>query len=128
MRSLHAADCGILLDVNNIYVSSQNHNFDPMDYVNSIPAERVAQITSPGTRNLRSTRSTRMTILFSILYGGCTLVPSNDAAQPQRCSSGTTIFPPLKRSTVKRSKRIVSCSLPSQDVPADMPQLEEVHV
>ena len=27
------ADCGILLDVNNIYVSSQNHNFDPRQYV-----------------------------------------------------------------------------------------------
>src|SRR6201985_3295130 len=26
---VHAADCGILLDVNNIYVSSQNHNFNP---------------------------------------------------------------------------------------------------
>ena len=36
------ADCGLLLDVNNIYVSSQNHSFDPMDYVNSVPAERVA--------------------------------------------------------------------------------------
>src|SRR5580693_283883 len=42
------ADCGILLDVNNIYVSSQNHNFNPLDYVNSIPAERVAQIHIAG--------------------------------------------------------------------------------
>ncbi len=42
------ADCGILLDVNNIYVSSQNHNFDPLEYVNSIPAERVAQIHIAG--------------------------------------------------------------------------------
>jgi len=25
------ADCGILLDVNNIYVSSQNHSFNPFD-------------------------------------------------------------------------------------------------
>ena len=30
---VHAADCGILLDVNNIYVSSQNHGFDPFEYV-----------------------------------------------------------------------------------------------
>src|SRR5258708_15684681 len=45
---VHAADCGILLDVNNIYVSSQNHNFDPMEYVNSIPSERVAQIHIAG--------------------------------------------------------------------------------
>jgi uncharacterized protein (UPF0276 family) len=42
------ADCGILLDVNNIYVSSQNHNFDPLLYVNSVPAERVAQIHIAG--------------------------------------------------------------------------------
>jgi uncharacterized protein (UPF0276 family) len=42
------ADCGILLDVNNIYVSSQNHSFDPNTYVNSVPAERVAQIHIAG--------------------------------------------------------------------------------
>ncbi len=42
------ADCGILLDVNNIYVSSQNHNFDPFEYVNSVPHERVAQIHIAG--------------------------------------------------------------------------------
>lgn len=42
------ADCGILLDVNNIYVSSQNHNFNPHDYLNSVPAERVAQIHIAG--------------------------------------------------------------------------------
>src|SRR6202161_4836237 len=42
------ADCGILLDVNNIYVSSQNHGFDPYDYVNSVPAERVAHIHVAG--------------------------------------------------------------------------------
>ena len=42
------ADCGILLDVNNIYVSSVNHEFDPMTYVNAIPAERVAQIHIAG--------------------------------------------------------------------------------
>lgn len=42
------ADCGILLDVNNIYVSSQNHSFDPRTYVESIPAERVAQIHIAG--------------------------------------------------------------------------------
>ena len=42
------ADCGILLDVNNIYVSSRNHNFNPFDYLNSVPAERVAQIHIAG--------------------------------------------------------------------------------
>jgi uncharacterized protein (UPF0276 family) len=42
------ADCGILLDVNNIYVSSMNHNFDPRIYVEAVPAERVAQIHIAG--------------------------------------------------------------------------------
>ena len=42
------ADCGILLDVNNIYVSSQNHDFDPFEYLNSVLAERVAQIHIAG--------------------------------------------------------------------------------
>jgi uncharacterized protein (UPF0276 family) len=42
------ADCGVLLDVNNIYVSSVNHSFDPHVYVESVPAERVAQIHIAG--------------------------------------------------------------------------------
>jgi hypothetical protein len=42
------ADCGILLDVNNIYVSSQNHNFDPRVYLDAVPAHRVAQIHIAG--------------------------------------------------------------------------------
>ncbi|MGD0479808.1 MAG: DUF692 domain-containing protein [Terracidiphilus sp.] len=42
------ADCGILLDVNNIYVSAINHEFDPAEYVDYIPAERVAQIHIAG--------------------------------------------------------------------------------
>ncbi|MEO6183524.1 MAG: DUF692 domain-containing protein [Verrucomicrobiota bacterium] len=42
------ADCGILLDVNNIYVSSRNHGFDPFDYLNNVPAERVSQIHIAG--------------------------------------------------------------------------------
>jgi uncharacterized protein len=42
------ADCGILLDVNNIYVSSKNHNFDPYDYLNNVPHHRVAQMHIAG--------------------------------------------------------------------------------
>jgi uncharacterized protein (UPF0276 family) len=45
------ADCYILLDVNNIYVSSFNHHFDPMDYLNGVPAERVWQHHLAGHQN-----------------------------------------------------------------------------
>ncbi len=37
------ADCLILLDINNIYVSARNHGFDPLDYLDGVPPERVQQ-------------------------------------------------------------------------------------
>lgn len=47
------ADCGILLDVNNIYVSARNHDFDAQDYLAGVPPERVLQIHLAGhTDNL----------------------------------------------------------------------------
>lgn len=42
------ADCGILLDVNNVYVSAHNHGFDPRAYVDAMPADRVGQIHLAG--------------------------------------------------------------------------------
>ncbi len=42
------ADCGILLDVNNIFVSSVNHRFDPVEYIEAIPADRVWQFHLAG--------------------------------------------------------------------------------
>src|SRR5215813_8589838 len=42
------ADCGILLDVNNIYVSARNHGFRPEEYVDWVPADRVAQFHLAG--------------------------------------------------------------------------------
>ena len=45
------ADCLILLDVNNIYVSAVNHEFDPLTYLDAIPAERVQQIHLAGHEN-----------------------------------------------------------------------------
>lgn len=37
------ADCLLLLDINNIYVSARNHGFDPLDYLDQVPADRVYQ-------------------------------------------------------------------------------------
>jgi uncharacterized protein (UPF0276 family) len=42
------ADCGILLDVNNIYVSARNHGFRAEDYVAGVPADRVCQFHLAG--------------------------------------------------------------------------------
>jgi uncharacterized protein len=42
------ADCKILLDINNIYVSSVNHGFDPAEYLQAMPASRVRQLHLAG--------------------------------------------------------------------------------
>lgn len=42
------ADCGLLLDVNNVYVSSVNHDFDPTEYIQAIPPDRVVQFHLAG--------------------------------------------------------------------------------
>lgn len=42
------ADCGILLDLNNVYVSSMNHGWDPRAYLAAIPVERVGQFHLAG--------------------------------------------------------------------------------
>ncbi len=47
------ADCFILLDINNIYVSSVNHQFDSLDYLNAIPIHRVYQFHLAGHKNCK---------------------------------------------------------------------------
>jgi len=42
------ADCGILLDVNNLYVNARNHDIDPIRYLDVIPRDRVGQIHLAG--------------------------------------------------------------------------------
>jgi len=42
------ADCGILLDVNNIYVNARNHGFSAADYIAGVPADRIAQFHLAG--------------------------------------------------------------------------------
>jgi len=42
------ADCQLLLDINNIYVSSVNHDFDPLVFLDNIPVERVQQFHLAG--------------------------------------------------------------------------------
>src|SRR4029079_670262 len=48
------ADIGLLFDVNNVYVSSYNHGFDPRDYVDGVPHHRIAQIHLAGHTNYGS--------------------------------------------------------------------------
>jgi uncharacterized protein (UPF0276 family) len=47
-RVVEEADCLMLLDINNIYVSSRNHEFDCIDYLNGVPKDRVQQFHLAG--------------------------------------------------------------------------------
>jgi len=47
-RMAEDANCGLLLDVNNVYVSSRNHDFDPEEFIRSVPHERIVQFHLAG--------------------------------------------------------------------------------
>ena len=53
-RMAEEADCGLLLDVNNVYVSSVNHDFDPEEFIHSVPHERVVQFHLAGHTNCQT--------------------------------------------------------------------------
>ena len=48
---LNKADCDLLIDINNIYVNSVNHNYDPVEFMQSLPAERIAYAHIAGHYN-----------------------------------------------------------------------------
>ena len=55
-RVVEEADCALLLDVNNVFVSSENHGFDPVAYIDAVPADRVVQIHLAGHSVLETHR------------------------------------------------------------------------
>ena len=64
------ADCCILLDVNNIYVSAHNHGFDALAYLDGVPSERVLQIHLAGHS-----------------YNGSLIIDTHDHPVRTRCGS-----------------------------------------
>jgi len=50
-RLAEEADCALLLDVNNVFVSAYNHGFDPSTYLAAIPFDRVVQLHVAGHTN-----------------------------------------------------------------------------
>ncbi len=51
-RMAEEADCGLLLDVNNVYVSSVNHGFSAEEYICAVPHDRIVQFHLAGHTNL----------------------------------------------------------------------------
>jgi uncharacterized protein (UPF0276 family) len=50
-RMAEEADCGLLLDVNNVYVSTFNHDLDPEEFIRALPHERIVQFHLAGHSN-----------------------------------------------------------------------------
>jgi uncharacterized protein (UPF0276 family) len=48
---LDEADCDLLLDINNIYVNSVNHHYDPIEFLHALPAERIGYAHIAGQYN-----------------------------------------------------------------------------
>lgn len=51
LEIIKQAGCYLLLDVNNVYVSSVNHQFNPLEFIDAMPNDRVAQIHLAGHSN-----------------------------------------------------------------------------
>lgn len=49
-RICEEGDCGLLLDVTNLYVNSRNHKFDPLHWLNSLDPKRIGQLHIVGYR------------------------------------------------------------------------------
>ncbi len=45
---LERSDCALLLDVNNVYVNSQNHGYNPFDFIDALPTKRIAYLHMAG--------------------------------------------------------------------------------
>lgn len=48
---LEEADCDLHLDVNNVYVNSVNHRYDPLEFVRAMPTERIVYLHMAGHYN-----------------------------------------------------------------------------
>lgn len=95
--------CGILLDVNNIYVNSVNHDFDPLNYLRAIPRDAVQEIHLAGFDDYNN-------ILID--------------------THGKPVYPEvwnLYRQTVRRFGRVPTLIEWDTDIPALSILLEEAH-
>ena len=87
------ADCGILLDVNNIYVSSQNHDFDPLRLSQQRSRRARGQIHIAGHSKFEKyILDTHDHPVLDPVWAVVRPRHPPDAARPPRCSSGTTAF------------------------------------
>jgi hypothetical protein len=113
-RLAEDADCGLLLDVNNVYVSSFNHDLDPEAFIRGLPHERIVQFHLAGhsdyTTHLIDTHDDHVTDPVWELYrlahrltGGVSTLLEWDAKIPPF---------PVVHAEVQKAKRFMGDHLP----------------
>jgi uncharacterized protein (UPF0276 family) len=119
-RMAAEADCGLLLDVNNVFVSSVNHDFDPVEYIRSVPHERVVQFhlaghTDCGTHRIDTHDSQVIDPVWELyrlahqLTGGASTLLEWDAKIPEF---------PVMHAEVLKAKDYMRAALPQPAQPA----------
>jgi uncharacterized protein (UPF0276 family) len=119
--------CGLLLDVNNVFVSSYNHGFDPERYIRSLPHDRVVQIHLAGPTSYGDvlvdthdhpvpTEVWRLYRLAHELTGGVSTLLEWDAAIPS--------YPELV-AELDKARAVLAGELP--EVPLSGPVRDDAH-
>ena len=101
-RLMEEADCGMLLDVNNVYVSAFNHGFDPKAYLDAIDPPRVAQYHLAGHTNKGTHIIDTHNDHVIARSGTSTGTPSRGPETSPRSSSGTPTFRSSRSCTPRR--------------------------
>jgi uncharacterized protein len=85
--------CGLLLDINNIYVNSINHRFDAYRYLDAIPPSMVAQFHLAGHTDMGDYLFDTHSAEVVRRSGNCTSALSSSSAGPRPWSNGTRTSP-----------------------------------
>lgn len=129
-RLVDETGCGLLLDVNNVYVSAVNHDFDPVEYIDNLPWENIVQFHLAGHTNLGDycidTHDGQVIDpvwrLFQLAHqrtGGASTLLEWDANIPD--------FPTLHREVLK-AKRFIAGEMPDYDAAPTEPCKETIAV
>jgi uncharacterized protein (UPF0276 family) len=130
-RMTEESGCGLLVDVNNIYVSSINHDLDPVEFLRSLPHERVVQFHLAGHTNCKTHLIDThdgpvidpvwdLYRLAHDLTGGVSTLLEWDAKIPE--------FPVLHAEVLKARQYLSRNELPKQKSPALRPSQEPAGV
>lgn len=127
-RLAEEADCGLLLDVNNVFVSATNHDFDAAEYIDELPHERIVQMhlaghTNCGTHLIDTHDGPVVNPVWDLfrqafeLTGGVSTLLEWDARIPEF---------PVVHAEILKARQVLARDWPGQSVSASTPPADVV--